>query len=91
MNGNDFLSEDYERALKEHECIWFCAGRVRESLQSGDIHEVHLLTKDMEKSVATIQRMQLKKREMDQIHILIEKLQSLGIHAEVIQKKLGGW
>lgn len=91
MRGQDFLEEDYEKALKEHECIWYCTDRVRESLKSGDIHEVHLLTKDMEKSAVTIQQMQLRKKEMDQLHVLIAKLQSLGIHAEVIQKKLGGW
>lgn len=90
MKGHEFLRSDYPKALAEHHCIYYCLEHAKEMVISGEIEEVQLLMRDIEKSAITIQKMRLRKKEMDNIHLLIEKLKSFGIDVEVIKRTSGG-
>lgn len=90
MKGTDYLKADYPVALDEHRCILYCLDEAKEQLLKGEIEVVHLLMKDIEKSVITIQKMQMKKKEVENIYLLIQRLKTIGIEAEIITKRFGG-
>ncbi|MFD2209417.1 hypothetical protein ACFSMW_06805 [Virgibacillus halophilus] len=90
VSHTHFLEQDLNQAYKEQECLQALVKSVTNHIKQGEFELAKHRSQDMLLSLHELSQLAYKKKQYDRAGNLLNRMEAMGIHVEVVRGLING-